>query len=179
MGSIPVANPSPPSRLALPRRGLRIAVVLFAIVIAIVVAVAFAWPTGLNVDQAGLFTAGSTSDFAINEPVRFPNQRFWLVRLESGEFAALLSRDPRSACSVPWRSDFVFAGIEGWFRDPCLGSTYDVAGKLAFGPSPRNLDRYEVRVEGGQVRVNVKTVIQEPGGPLPESPTQIPLPEVR
>src|SRR5207253_10499459 len=51
MGTIPVANPSPPRRLGLPRRGLRVAVLMFAIVLVVAVGVGFVWPTGSKVDE--------------------------------------------------------------------------------------------------------------------------------
>jgi len=164
MGTIPVANPSPSQRLRFPRRGLRIAVVLATAVIATIVVLSFAWPTGSKVDQVGWFTAGSTSDFAINEPVRFREQRFWLVRLESGEFVALWQRSPYRGCTVPWRPGFEFMGKKGWFRDPCHNDTFTIEGVHVFGPGPRGMDRFPVRIDDGIVRVNVKTVIQGPGG---------------
>jgi len=168
MGSIPVANPSPPKRLAFPRRALAVAVVLSTVVVGLVVASAFAWPTGSKVDQVGWFNAGSTADFTVNEPVRFPDHRFWLVRLESAEFVALLTRSPYQGCTVPWRPDFEFMGKKGWFRDPCHNDTFTIDGSHVFGPAPRGMDRFPVRVEDGAVRVNVRTVILGPGGPPPD-----------
>jgi Rieske Fe-S protein len=164
MGSIPVANPSPPRRFVFPRRGIAVAVVLSAVVVGLVVVSAFAWPTGSKVDQLEWFNAGDTSDFAVNEPVRFQDHRFWLVRLDSGEFVALLTKSPHRGCTVPWRPDFEFMGKKGWFRDPCYQSTWDVTGTLVFGPSPRGMDRFPVRQDGDTVLVNVRTVIPGPGG---------------
>jgi Rieske Fe-S protein len=165
MGSIPVANPSPPQRLRFPRRGLRIVVLVATVVAALIVALSYAWPTGSKVDQVTWFTAGATSDFAVNEPVRFPDQRFWLVHLGSGEFIALWQRSPYLGCTIVWRPDFEFAGKRGWFRDPCHSDTFAVDGSHAFGPAPRSMDRFPVRFDDGIVRVNVNTVIQGPGGP--------------
>jgi hypothetical protein len=47
---------------------------------------AVAWPTGSKVDRVSWFTAGPTSDFEVNEPARFPNHRFWLVKLGDDDF---------------------------------------------------------------------------------------------
>jgi hypothetical protein len=155
MGTIPVANPSPPRRLGLPRRGLRITVVLFAVVVAIVVGLAFVWPTGPKVDRPSSVdwvSAGQAGDFRPFQPVLFREDRFWLVRLGETDFVALSTRDPKG-CTVPWRPDFEFLGKKSWFRDPCYSSTYDIAGRLFFGPSPRSLDRFPVRVEHGEVQV--------------------------
>src|SRR5436309_15090467 len=94
MGTIPVASPSPARRLGLPRRGLRVVILLLAIVLLIAVAVRFAWPTGSKVDDLDWFTAGSVSDFTVNQPVHLRDQRFWLVRLDSTSFVALSQRSP-------------------------------------------------------------------------------------
>lgn len=169
MGSIPVANPSPPRRLAFPRRALAVTVVLSTVVVGLVVVSAFAWPTGSKVDQprgTDWATVGQATDFELFKPVRNEEHRFWLVRLGENEFVALWTRDPYKGCTVPWRPDFEFMGEKGWFRDPCHNSTYDVAGRLSFGPSPRSLDRFPVRVESGEVQV------------LPDSAKVIPGPSL-
>ena len=165
MGSIPVANPSRPQRLRFPRRGFRAAVGLATLVLALIVALSFAWPSGSKVDQVSWFSAGRASDFAVNEPVRFPEHRFWLVKLGDDQFIALLTRSPYRGCTVPWRPDFEFMGKKGWFRDPCHNDTFSIDGSHVFGPAPRGMDRFPVRIEAGIVRVNVKTVVEGPGGP--------------
>jgi len=111
------------------------------------------------------FSAGRASDFAVNEPVRFPEHRFWLVKLGDDQFIALLTRSPYRGCTVPWRPDFEFMGKKGWFRDPCHNDTFSIDGSHVFGPAPRGMDRFPVRIEAGIVRVNVKTVVEGPGGP--------------
>ena len=143
---------------------MALAIVLSTVVLGLVVVSAFAWPTGSKVDQVGWFTAGATSDFAMNEPVRFADHRFWLIKLDDDEFVALLAKSPHRGCTVPWRPDFEFMGKKGWFRDPCYQSTWDMTGRLVFGPSPRGMDRFPVRVDGDKVLVNVETVILGPGG---------------
>ena len=167
MGTIPVANPSPPRRLGVPHRGLRVLVLLFAGLMLIVVGIAFAWPTGSKVDQATWVNAGSVSDFSVNEPVRFYEQRFWLVRLETGEFVALLTKSPYRGCTIPWRPDFEFMGKKGWFRDPCHNDTFAIDGTHVIGPAPRGMDRLPVRVDDGVVRVDVKSTIPGEGASPP------------
>jgi hypothetical protein len=77
-----------------------------------------------------------------------------LVKLNTGEIVALSRKDPRG-CTLPWRPDFKFDNAKGWFRDPCLGSTYDLNGHKVYGPSPRGLDQYPVEVKNGNVQVLV------------------------
>ena len=92
------------------------------------------------------------------EPVRNFEGRFWLVNLEAGvtpngeETAggvmALWTKCPHLGCTVPWRSDFAYAGRKGWFRCPCHGSTYTKEGgvKVA-GPAPHSMDTFPVEVQ--------------------------------
>jgi nitrite reductase/ring-hydroxylating ferredoxin subunit len=157
VGDIPVAKPSPiPRTLRLPRRGLAIALVFAGVVALIVVAAIAAYPTGSKVDQVTgphWVTVARADDLQVDQPLHIFEQKLWLVKLDSGEVLALSHKDPRRGCTVPWRPDFVFSGIKGWFRDPCYGSTYDLNGHKVFGPSPRGLDQYQVQVNGGEVAV--------------------------
>jgi hypothetical protein len=66
----------------------------------------------------------------------------WVTLRRDGSAIALISRDPRRNCFVPWRTDFTFDGTTGWYRDPCGGSTYGKDGVAVFGPTPRGLDHY-------------------------------------
>jgi Rieske Fe-S protein len=162
MGTIPVAHPSPPRRLAFPRRGIAVAVVLSTVAIGLMVVAVFAWPTGSKVDQLSWFTAGDTSDFAINEPVRFTDHRFWLVQLNEDDFVALLTRDPHLGCTVPWRPDFEFGGKTGWFRNPCHNETYDLTGRCFYGPCVRGMDRFAVKIDRGKVLVDTRAITLGP-----------------
>ncbi len=162
MDTVPVASPSPRPRFRLPRRGIALALVAAAATAALVVFAVFAWPVGSHVEPVRWVDAGALGEIPVNEPVRFPEQRFWLVKLESDEVLALYQRDPHRGCTVPWRPDFRFMGRTGWFRNPCYGETYDIQGRCVSGPCIRGLDRFEVRIEGGRVRVNVQRLIQGP-----------------
>jgi nitrite reductase/ring-hydroxylating ferredoxin subunit len=158
MGTIPVANPSPLRQLGLPRRGLRLFVLLFAVLMLMSVGIGFAWPTGSKVDQTSWFNAGAASEFAVNKPVRFREHHFWLVKLNDRHFQALLTRDPHLGCTIPWRPDFEFGGKTGWFRNPCHNETYDLTGRCFFGPCLRGMDRYTVKVQGDNVLVDTDAV---------------------
>jgi Rieske Fe-S protein len=154
MGSIPVANASPPKRLRFPRREIAIGLTLASGFTALVIALVFAWPTGPKVDQVDWVAAGRTSDFELLEPIRNTEHRFWLVRLGDEDFIALSAKSPHRGCTVPWRPEFEFMGKKGWFRDPCYGSTFAIDGTLEFGPSPRGMDQLPVLIVDGQVQVD-------------------------
>lgn len=171
MGHVPIAQPSPPRRFRLSRRGAAWLLVLVTLAAALALAVVFAWPDGVG--ESRLFDAGPADDFAPGSVTTFRESEFHLVRLENGEFLALDMLDPHdkllveedladSPCHVPWRPDFAFLGKTGWFRNPCHGETYDMEGNCVSGPCPRGLDRYAVTVKDGQVAVDLDELILGP-----------------
>jgi cytochrome b6-f complex iron-sulfur subunit len=105
-------------------------------------------------------------------PKRIFEGKFFLVNLEPGggvppEFQAaaapsrtggllaLWQRCPHLGCTVPWRPEFEFEGVKGWFRCPCHGSTYTTAGIRVFGPAPRPMDTMDLKVNSdGSVDVD-------------------------
>ena len=90
-----------------------------------------------------------------------------IVRLEEGELLAFLATDPLNGCAVQYRPDIVFNGRAGWFRDTCYGGTYDLTGELAFGPSPRGLDRLAISVRDGRVYVDTRAITPSASRPPP------------
>lgn len=143
----------------------------------------FVWPEGYPPDFVNL---GRAQDYAPGSVTMFTDlvdftERRWdvpvsmqtrmelngserevviaLARYEDVTSGALLARDPRNGCRMPWRPQFSFDGTLGWFRDPCHGSTYDRHGQRVFGPSPRNMDYFDVEVdEAGDVIVDLRTL---------------------
>jgi cytochrome b6-f complex iron-sulfur subunit len=90
-----------------------------------------------------------------NDPVRIVEGKFWLLNLKPGTtpngeetpggLLALWQKCPHLGCTIPWRSDFTFAGRKGWFRCPCHGSTYTKEGGVrVFGPAPRPMDVFDI-----------------------------------
>ncbi|MGE0542560.1 MAG: ubiquinol-cytochrome c reductase iron-sulfur subunit [Dehalococcoidia bacterium] len=116
-----------------------------------------------------------------SDPKRFPEGKLYLVNLlpgegvpeqfqalaapsEEGGILALWQKCPHLGCTVPWRPEFDFEGVKGWFRCPCHGSTYTKAGVRVFGPAPRPMDTFAVTIEGdGAVSVDTSQIT--PGGP--------------
>jgi cytochrome b6-f complex iron-sulfur subunit len=95
------------------------------------------------------------------DPIHFLEGKVWLVNLKPGEgvpeefrsFApaseqggllALYHKCVHLGCTVPWRPDFAFGGVTGWFRCPCHGSTYTKGGVRVFGPATRSLDTFQI-----------------------------------
>jgi Rieske Fe-S protein len=159
VGQIPVANPSPILRWTFPRRGLAIAFVLVAMVVLAGVALATTYPTHPEAQSQLIgphwVTALRASKMESDQPIHIFEYKLWLVKTRSGEIFALSHKEPNRGCTIPWRPDFTFDGHKGWFRDPCSGSTFDMTGVKAFGPSPRGMDRYETRVVNGDIQVHI------------------------
>lgn len=70
----------------------------------------------------------------------------WVVALE-GELLALSTVCPHLGCAID------FDPGEGKFKCPCHASAFALDGTVEFGPSPRPLDRLDVRVEDRLVSI--------------------------
>src|SRR5690606_26272870 len=140
----------------------------------------FMWPDGpnyprsLNLGSIEQYEAGTATVVPAPDDYdtsRWPNvrtqiapevvhqARMWAVRLEDGSIRVLLARDPFDGCTVPWRETFQYEGQEGWFRNPCHGSTYALDGRWVDGASARDMDWFAVHVEpDGDVVVDLTTL---------------------
>jgi menaquinol-cytochrome c reductase iron-sulfur subunit len=76
----------------------------------------------------------------------------WLRRVSDIEFEAYTINCAHLGCPVRWLPD---AGI---FMCPCHGGVYNRDGSVAAGPPPHSLDRYPVRVAGGNVEIRTSPV---------------------
>jgi len=159
VGDIPVAKPSPiPRTLRFPRRGSAIALVLAGFVALVVAAAIAAYPTGSNVDQITVpqwVTVERADDLQPDQPVHIFAQKLWLVRQPSGDVLALYDVSPSvERCGISWRPELPFRNQTGWLRSACHGDTYDLTGTCVY-ECPRDMDRYQTRVVGGDVQICV------------------------
>lgn len=161
MSMTPIAKPDPlPNGWHFPRRATFLVLLLAISAFVALVSLSEVTPRGDNVDGNGLIAVGSPDGFPVGVPVRPDDYPLaWIVREETGELIAFSTRSTHLGCTVPWRADFRFNGVTGWFRDPCSGTTWAITGERVFGPAPRNLDQYVVEVSGGQVRIDTSRVI--------------------
>jgi menaquinol-cytochrome c reductase iron-sulfur subunit len=72
---------------------------------------------------------------------------FWAHRAQNGEVVAFSAICPHLGCAFQWRSD------EARFVCPCHLSVFTLSGDVVAGPSPRPLDRLEVKVEDGRLLI--------------------------
>ena len=105
-------------------------------------------------------------------PFHVREGRFWLVNLKPGDgvpdrfrmrgepsrtggLLALYEPCTHLGAPVPWRSEFEFDSVVGWFRCPTHGATFTKAGVRVFGPAARSMDTFAiVGVSSDTVRVN-------------------------
>ena len=77
----------------------------------------------------------------------------YLTKIDD-EIVALWQKCPHLGCRVEWCEG------SGEFECPCHGSTFNRAGEVRSGPSPRGMDRFVVTETDGLVTVDTGTVIQ-------------------
>ncbi len=153
-------------------------VVLTGLTVALLVAIVLAIPGIADndlPDRHKELVLGRVEDFRLNYPGS-------VVRLDPGidgaveGMVAFSDRDPATACGVYWDAEFVYMGRQGWFKDGCHTSVYDLAGRCFGGPCPRGLDRYKVEInDNGNVVVKRTDVINGPIGPAPPGATPYPV----
>ena len=95
-----------------------------------------------------VFDAGPVDQFERGSVNAYVQGRFYLVRLEDGGFLALSRTCTHLSCTVPWVED------ENRFMCPCHSSVFDIKGDVIDPPAPRAMDLFDVRIEGGIVRVD-------------------------
>lgn len=164
-----------PSRRTMLRRIAFWSALGAAIVAGIAQFMDFFYPRGVT-GFGGPVPAGKVSDYPPGgDPKHNIEGRFWMVHITpekggEGKYQGLLAlwhRCPHLGCTVPWRPEFAFQGKTGWFRCPCHGSTYTMAGVRVFGPAPRSMDTMEIQISP-EGNITVQTGRRIPGGITPE-----------
>jgi hypothetical protein len=152
---------------ARPSRALALVVAGASALATLAMALAFVWPARER--AAPRVSLGPVSEMRLGS-VRSvegiedgPFRVIHIVRPAVGPPHALAGRPapPRGqvgqfgpyGCSIRWRPGFVYRGETGWFRDPCHGQTFDLAGNCQSIACTRALDRVrlEVRADGEMV----------------------------
>jgi menaquinol-cytochrome c reductase iron-sulfur subunit len=110
-------------------------------------------------DENNWVDAGDVTEMKVNKPKEFSfprirkdgwkvsteNTTAWVVKKAPGEILAFSPLCTHLGCAYHWdrKSD--------GFLCPCHSSYFSMEGEVLSGPSPRPLDRYEVRVEGNRL----------------------------
>lgn len=98
--------------------------------------------------------AGQVDEFQPDTVSHVPKGRFYISRLENGDYLALWHRCTHLGCTVPWREN------ERQFNCPCHSSIFNTVGEVVSGPAPRPLDIFPIEIQEGQVVVDTGTPIQ-------------------
>lgn len=69
----------------------------------------------------------------------------WVVKLANSQLVAFGPQCTHLGCAYHWDEN------RKYFLCPCHTSIFNIDGKVVSGPAPRPLDRYDARVEGGQL----------------------------
>ncbi|GCF08832.1 ubiquinol-cytochrome c reductase iron-sulfur subunit [Dictyobacter arantiisoli] len=76
-----------------------------------------------------------------------------VVKASDGSYwIALYQKCVHLGCTVPFRDNC------SSFKCPCHGSHYNVSGEFLDGPAPRSLDRFQISIEGDDVKVNTGAI---------------------
>jgi cytochrome b6-f complex iron-sulfur subunit len=105
--------------------------------------------------SGGVLNAGSASDYPEGTVKYFLDGRFY-VTSSDGNLVALYQKCPHLGCKVP------FCDSSGQFECPCHGSRYNIRGEYIAGPAPHGMDRFPIKVDGGQVFVDTTAPVQGP-----------------
>lgn len=71
----------------------------------------------------------------------------WAVRVSDKDVIAFAPQCPHLGCAYHWNA------AKHEFLCPCHASTFSIQGEVLTGPSPRALDRYELKVEQDKLLV--------------------------
>jgi cytochrome b6-f complex iron-sulfur subunit len=104
--------------------------------------------------DGGVIEVGPVGRFARRSVTPFPDNEFYLVRLDDGGFLALHRKCTHLGCSVPWLPD------EERFACPCHASAFDMRGAVLSSPAPRPLDLFAVAIRNGQVLVDTTSKLR-------------------
>ena len=99
------------------------------------------------------FKVGQTVNVSFVDPSPLPwagvtaQTGAWLRRVSADEFIAFAVNCSHLGCPVRWLQD------ANLFMCPCHGGVYYSDGRVAAGPPPRPLTRYQVRILKGEVQI--------------------------
>lgn len=99
------------------------------------------------------FEIGKTVAVTVTDPSSLPwagvtaKAAIWLRRVNKDSFIAFSANCTHLGCPVRWLPD------ADLFMCPCHGGVYYNDGKVAAGPPPLPLFRYDVRVANGEVQM--------------------------
>ena len=105
--------------------------------------------------SGGPINLGSPGRYQPETATYVPQGRLYVAHTGT-EIYALSQKCPHLGCRVP------FCDSSGRFECPCHGSKYDLGGEWIQGPAPRGMDRFELKLVGGNLIADTSKVITGP-----------------
>lgn len=99
--------------------------------------------------QGRLIDGGRVESLRPGEVKALPEGMLFLACLDDNRFIALSRTCTHLGCALSWEVN------EQKFICPCHGSTFDRRGVVLTSPAIRPLDFYPIRIENGQLRIDV------------------------
>ena len=118
-------------------------------------------PKWVKVGPVDKFKEGETVGVIFKEPYSLPwegvtaRRTAWLRRVTNDSFTAFAINCTHLGCPVRWEAKAEL------FLCPCHGGVYYSNGDVAGGPPPRPLHQYPVRIQQGQVEIEIDPVLTE------------------
>lgn len=112
----------------------------------------------VSVGPVSRFTVGDTVLVSFENPSARPwagvtgKTGAWVRRVEDSNFIAFVLNCSHLGCPVRWEAS------PKLFICPCHGSVYYEDGTVAAGPAPFPLQRFRVRLRGGQVELESRPI---------------------
>ena len=104
--------------------------------------------------KAGMKVLGKVEDIPNGSVTAFRSDRLYLVRMDDGGLLALSLQCTHLGCAVSWNKD------SGEFECPCHASSFNKQGDVINPPAPRALDTYPIMIEGGLIKVDLKSPVK-------------------
>ena len=105
--------------------------------------------------SGGTINLGNPSRYPPDSATYIPQGRLFVANTGTVIYA-LSQKCPHLGCRVP------YCDSSGWFECPCHGSKYDIGGEWIEGPAPRGMDRFDLKIVGGNLIADTSTVIDGP-----------------
>jgi cytochrome b6-f complex iron-sulfur subunit len=106
-----------------------------------------------NERKGGMKPIASLANVPPGSVIPFRSGRFYLIRLEDGGLMAISMICTHLGCVVNWDM------IDNVFKCPCHASSFDKLGNVIKSPATRALNYHRVRVENGQVLVDLENFL--------------------
>jgi hypothetical protein len=142
---------------------LRMAILAVALVTTFVLAAVLLWRPDLPMGS-GWVRGPAMSVVRQRGVVPLPFARAYVVAAGPSRPIALYAKSPQLGERVR------YCPRSGWFEDARHGSKFDRLGRYAFGPAPRGMDRFGVRVIRGVVWIDTAQIFLGPPRGAPTLP---------